>query len=117
MQRNLRLLLEDILHEIGFLREAVGDRPLAEYSGDLLLKHATERGVEIISEAARRLPEGIKNQRPEIPWRRIVGIGNVLRHEYHRIVDRVIYDLIQDDMRRLEATILAIRASLDDTPL
>jgi hypothetical protein len=43
-----------------------------------------ERGIEIISEAGRRLPGELKRRHPEIPWRKIAGVGNVLRDEYER---------------------------------
>jgi uncharacterized protein with HEPN domain len=41
-----------------------------------------ERGVEIISEASRHLSDELKARHPKIPWSRVAGIGNILRHEY-----------------------------------
>ena len=41
-----------------------------------------ERAIEIISEASRHIPDDMKATAPEIPWRQIAGIGNVLRHDY-----------------------------------
>ena len=40
------------------------------------------RGIEIILEASRAIPDDIKGTRPEIPWRKVAGIGNVMRHDY-----------------------------------
>lgn len=50
--------------------------------------------------------------RPEILWARIRGAGNVLRHEYHRIADDVIWTVVARDLPPLKAAILAIRESL-----
>jgi uncharacterized protein with HEPN domain len=58
-----------------------------------------ERGIEIISEASRHLTDDIKEQRPEIPWPKVAGIGNVLRHAYDHVAPDV---LAQDDLAEIE---------------
>jgi uncharacterized protein with HEPN domain len=40
----------------------------------------------MISEASRRLPDQLKDRYPEIPWKKVAGIGNVLRHDYENVV-------------------------------
>jgi uncharacterized protein with HEPN domain len=56
------------------------------------LRRITERAIQIVSEAARALPEGLRARYPEAPWVDIIGIGNPLRHEYHRIDDKVLWE-------------------------
>jgi uncharacterized protein with HEPN domain len=41
-----------------------------------------QRAIEIISEASRAIPDDLTNTQPDIPWRKIRGTGNVLRHDY-----------------------------------
>ena len=62
-----------------------------------------ERGVEIISEASRRLPDALKARHPEIPWPKVAGIGNVLRHDYEDVAAPVMWKLVHDDLPVLEA--------------
>ncbi|WP_366509678.1 HepT-like ribonuclease domain-containing protein [Mesorhizobium sp.] len=62
---------------------------MADYQGDWVLKHAVQRGTEIISEASRALPDEVKALQPDIPGRQVRTIGNVLRHEYHGLADNV----------------------------
>jgi uncharacterized protein with HEPN domain len=62
-----------------------------------------ERGIEIISEASRRLPEDLKARHPEIPWPKVAGIGNVLRHDYEDVAAPVMWKLVHDDLPALEA--------------
>jgi uncharacterized protein with HEPN domain len=50
---------------------------------------AVERGIEIISEASRHVPDELKLQYRHIYWREIAGIGNLVRHVYGRIDDRI----------------------------
>jgi len=51
---------------------------------------------------------------PQIPWAQIIGIGNVLRHEYHRISDTVVWNVVQDRLQPLQAAIEAMEAALDE---
>jgi uncharacterized protein with HEPN domain len=48
------------------------------------MQRAVERGLEIISEASRHVPDDLKALAADIPWRQIAAIGNLLRHEYQR---------------------------------
>jgi len=63
-----------------------------------------ERGAEIISEASRHLPDELKNRNREIPWRKVAGIGNVIRHNYQRIAADVLWKLALEDCRRLNGS-------------
>ena len=58
---------------------------LETFEADIRKRWLVERGVEIISEASRRLSEDLKTRHPEIPWPKVAGIGNVLRHNYENI--------------------------------
>jgi uncharacterized protein with HEPN domain len=61
-----------------------------------------EPGIEIVSEASRRLTAEIKTRHPEIPWRKVAGIGNVLRHNYESIAPAVLWKLAHDDLAILD---------------
>ena len=50
---------------------------MAEYSDSLLLQSAVERQLEILGEAARRIPETFHQKHPEIDWRGIIGLRNM----------------------------------------
>ena len=90
-------------------------KTLQDYSTDWLLKHGVERGIEIISEAARRIPPDLQSKRPEIPWRQIMAIGNILRHNYDRIVDRIIFEIVERDLPPLKAAVAAIESDLEES--
>jgi len=54
----------------------------AQYQGSYMHRRAVERAVQIVSEAAKALPLDYLAKYPNAPWTSIVGIGNILRHEY-----------------------------------
>ncbi|HEX4766418.1 MAG TPA: HepT-like ribonuclease domain-containing protein [Lichenihabitans sp.] len=95
------------------IQRATQDKTLADFEASWLLRHGVQRGIEIISEASKGIPDALKDTRPEIPWRTIRSVGNVLRHEYHRIVDAVIWAVVTDDLPKLHEAIATMLASLD----
>ena len=112
--RLVRPALRAILEAIDGIDAATRGKTRDDYSADWLLRHGVERGIEIISEAARRIPSELQASQPRIPWDQIMGIGNVLRHEYRRISDTVIWNVVQEYLAPLRAATAAIEADLDE---
>jgi uncharacterized protein with HEPN domain len=80
----------------------------AQYAADETLRLATERRVEIIGEAARRISPELKEAHPEIPWRLIVDQRNVLIHAYDEVETERIWALAQQDIPRLLEQLAAL---------
>ena len=59
---------------------------------------ATLRNIELIGEAATHIPKYVREEHPDIPWRRIVGTRNRVAHGYLGIDDDVVWDIIQTDV-------------------
>jgi uncharacterized protein with HEPN domain len=114
MAADSRVYLHDIRNAIAGAREALGDADFATYRQRRPLKRAVEREVEIISEASRRVPAGLKELEPNIPWRDIAGIGTVLRHDYQIVSDPVVWNVVQEQPPALEAAVERLLARLDD---
>ncbi|WP_246663295.1 DUF86 domain-containing protein [Rhizobium sp. WL3] len=87
---------------------------MEDFKHDWLLRLAVQRALEIISEASRHLTDGLLALALDIPWKQIHGIGNVLRHEYHKIADDVIWSVLERHMKPLKATILTMKQSVDE---
>ena len=81
---------------------------------DWEFRFAIQRAIEIISEATRRIPGEFKELRPEIRWSSIAGIGNVLRHEYHTVSNKIVWDVVQAELAPLKAAIEAIAANASE---
>jgi uncharacterized protein with HEPN domain len=76
---------------------------------------AFERHLEIISEASRDIPAAWKAKHGlEIPWPKVAGLGNLLRHVYQRIDGNILWDIYENDLTQLHD---AIRAMLADSSL
>lgn len=92
--REFRHALDDILAAIEGIQQATEAKNFADFDGDWLLRHGVQRGIEIISEASRAIPADVQALRPEVPWKKVRAIGNVLRHEYHSLSDRIVWAIV-----------------------
>lgn len=100
--RSLIPRLTDIVEAIERINGVLEDVSLEEFENDWQQQWIVERGVEIISEASRHLTDDLKARNPEIPWQKVAGIGNVLRHDYESIAAPVLWKLVQADLPALE---------------
>ena len=94
--------LHDIIDTIARIRAETEGVTLDAFEADWRKQWLVERGIEIISEASRRLPAELKARHPEIPWRQVAGVGNILRHEYERTAPDVIWTVTQQDLPALD---------------
>lgn len=90
--------LRDILHHIDLAQRFTRDMGRQLFLDDIRTVYAVTRCLEIISEASRRLSEGLKSRHPHIPWRQMAGAGNVYRHDYEDVAARFVWDTVQRDL-------------------
>jgi uncharacterized protein with HEPN domain len=108
MARKVGHAIHDILEAIARVEEITRGKTLEEFEASWQLQWLVQRALEIISEASRAIPSELTSTQPEIPWSRVAGIGNVLRHEYSGLSDRIIWNVVIDELPRLKEAISAI---------
>jgi uncharacterized protein with HEPN domain len=91
-----------MLDAIAGIEATVVEATLADYQGNWTMRRAVERGIEIISEASRHLPEEMKARYPQVYWREIAAIGNLLRHEYGRVEDHIMWRIVEEYLPELK---------------
>jgi uncharacterized protein with HEPN domain len=112
--RSIRLRLTDIREEIAGIRGLTKDTTADAFGENWAMKRAVQHALLIISEATRHIPDDLKRTRPEIPWKNIHDLGNVLRHEYRRIDSRFLWSIVTDDLGELDEAAEALLAGLAD---
>jgi uncharacterized protein with HEPN domain len=75
VKRSVRLRLHDMLEAINGIEGAVAGASYTEYVRNWTVRRAVERGVEIVSEASRHVPDELKQRYPHIYWREISAIA------------------------------------------
>lgn len=99
----LASIIIQMRHQIDAIQGWTSGRTFEDFTGDMLLRNAIERSLEIISEASRRIPKGEKAKHKQIPWDDVADIGNYLRHQYHDLNDQILWNVTQgrylDDLK------------------
>jgi uncharacterized protein with HEPN domain len=108
--------LEDILEAIAEIEAFIGEKTFDDYMAEPLLRRGVERDIEIISEASRHIPKSLKSRYPLIPWRKVAGIGNVLRHGYKNVDDHEMWDNASTDLAPLKTSIQSMMIEVGSEP-
>jgi uncharacterized protein with HEPN domain len=114
MPRRANPALDDILETIDRIQGKLENRSFSEFEASWELRFLAQRAIEIISEASRRLPDDLKADHPEIRWKSIAGIGNVLRHEYHSVADQLIWNVLRHELPSLRLAVQEMAAKLEN---
>jgi uncharacterized protein with HEPN domain len=107
-RREPELTLRQIVEFADEVAALVRSRAREDLETNREFRRALERCVELIGEAATRLPEDWRAKHSEIPWRQIIAMRNVMIHGYDEVVDDVLWDVATKDIPHLRKTISAL---------
>ncbi len=96
--RHFRLYLEDIHLSMTRIIDYAAEMDLPKFKQSNITVDAVVRNFEIIGEAAKNLPDHIKEKYPEIPWKKMYGLRNLISHEYFGIDYEMIWEIIISDL-------------------
>ena len=104
MPRDHRVYLTDILEAVRRILSYTEGMSLEDFEKSLVTVDAVVRNLEVIGEAAGRIPGEIQTEAPDIEWRKIIALRNVLAHEYFGVSTKIVWDVVVNKLRPLEHT-------------
>jgi uncharacterized protein with HEPN domain len=103
-----KVRLLHIIDAIAEIENYIQNTNLDDFVKNSMMFNATLRQLEVIGEASNRLSEKILLNNPEIPWARIIGLRNLVIHEYFGIDDFTIWNVIKINLPDLKIKISEI---------
>jgi uncharacterized protein with HEPN domain len=113
MQRDHRVYLKDILEAIRKIKKYTRNLTFEELTKDELVLDGVVRNLEIIGEAVKQIPAEIKNKNPDIEWKKIAGLRDILTHAYFGIDEAIVWDVIKNKIPELKNKISKIISEID----
>jgi len=108
MSRSTREYFQHMLDEIAFLQAYIPQTTKDDLIHNELLKRAVIRSIEIIGEAIKQIPDGIKTKYPDVAWRPIAAMRDRLIHGYFGIDYDIVWDVLTTKIPVLEQQIRVI---------
>jgi uncharacterized protein with HEPN domain len=108
MPKDPTIAIRDCLAEIAILHGIEACTKLEAFGSDPIVRRAAAYAIQTISEAVRRIPDDWLADFPTEPWAQIKGIGNRIRHEYFRIDDVILWEIITTDTHALKTVMEAM---------
>lgn len=112
MRRDLERL-QDMLEAIGKIESKISTQDA--FAADEMLQVWIVYHLQILGEAASKLTPALHAQYPELPWKQIVGMRNILIHDYVGIDQKLVWAVVERDLSLLKQQLTAMLQSLSST--
>ena len=113
MSRDHRLFLDDIRLACEKILRYTQTMTFEQFTVDEKSFDAVVRNLEIIGEASKNIPEQVRQKYPQVEWRKIAGIRDIVAHEYFGIDEEILWDIIKHRIAILLEHVRIIRATED----
>ena len=98
MPRDYKIYLEDMREAGDKIRRYAAGHSLNSFSADEKTVDAVVRNLEILGEAAKRIPEDVRLANPQVDWYRISGLRDILIHQYFGIDLVIVWDVVENKL-------------------
>jgi len=113
MLRDYKAYINDILEAIDRIKSYTKNLTIDDFSETRLYQDAIVRNLEIIGEAVKRLPKELIDKYPEIEWKKIAGLRDILIHAYFGIDIEIVWDVVQNKIPGLKDQMLLIKSKIN----
>ena len=114
MPREYEDYLRDLLDAIEKIQDFIKDLDYEDFKKDDKTKFAVIRGLEIIGEATKHISEEVRVKYPEVPWKEMAGMRDVLAHDYFGVDEETVWLTAKNKIPQLKPSIEKILNEIND---
>ena len=114
MPRDYRVYLGDMLIAAERIGSYASGLTYQAFRGDTRTIDAVLRNLEVLGEAAKQVPETLRSKHPDIEWRKLTGLRDILIHGYFGIDLDIIWDIVDTKLGPLTEQLSALIRQLED---
>jgi len=113
MNRNAALFIEDILAAFRKMEERTKDMTYEEFCADEWFLDAVVHNLAVVGEAVKKIPEPVKREHPEVPWKAMAGMRDILSHQYYTMRTDILWKTIKERIPEIRPVLEKILKELD----
>ena len=113
MEREYRDYVQDILTSVSEIELFIKGLDFQNFKQDRKTVNAVVRSLEVIGEAAKKIPDEIKKKSPKSPWKDIAGMRDKLIHEYFGVDEQIVWKVASEEIPAIRPFIQKILSELN----
>ena len=112
MSREVELLLEDIATACRKIEDWTRSLTFEQFAAQGMPYSAVLRELLVIGEAVKQVPADVRQEAPDIPWRELAGLRDVVVHQYFGLQDATLWSVVREDIPSVGASVRTLQVTV-----